>query len=113
MNLRRDPFQAIADPTRRAILMLLSSQAMTAGTIASKFDTARPTVSKHLQILTECELLRQEQNGREIYYHLNPKKMKQIADFIEPFRQMWDERFNKLEEIMKTYQTNKYYGTED
>jgi DNA-binding transcriptional ArsR family regulator len=70
---------------------------MTAGTIASNFDTARPTVSKHLQILTECELPKQEQNGREIYYHLNPVKMKKIADFIEPFRNMWNERFNKLE----------------
>jgi len=107
MNLRRDVFQAIADPTRRAILLLLASQTMTAGSIAANFDTARPTVSKHLQILTECELLGQQQNGREIYYHVNAKKMKQVADFIEPFRQMWDDRFNKLEEIMKNYQSKK------
>lgn len=107
MNLRRDVFQAIADPTRRAILLLVASNAMTAGAIAANFDTARPTVSKHLQILTECELLVQQQNGREMYYHLNAKKMKEIADFIEPFRQMWDERFNKLEAIMKEYQSNK------
>ena len=73
------------------------------GAIASNFDTARPTVSKHLQILTECELLKQEQNGREIYYHLNAKKMKKVADFIEPFRKIWDDRFNKLESIMKKY----------
>ncbi|HLF34012.1 MAG TPA: metalloregulator ArsR/SmtB family transcription factor [Cyclobacteriaceae bacterium] len=103
MNLRRDVFQAIADPTRRAILLLAASQAMTAGAIASNFDTARPTVSKHLHILTECKLLVQEQNGREIYYHLNPKKMKELADFIEPFRKLWDDRFNKLEAIMKKY----------
>jgi DNA-binding transcriptional ArsR family regulator len=101
MNLRRDVFQAIADPTRRAILLLVTSQSMTAGAIASNFDTARPTVSKHLQILTECELLDQEQNGREIYYHLNSKKIKEIADFIEPFRKIWDDRFNKLETVMK------------
>ena len=105
MNLRRDVFQAIADPTRRAILMLLASQAMTAGAIAANFDTARPTVSKHLQILTECELLEQEQTGREIYYQLNPQKMKEIADFIEPFRQMWEDRFNKLEAIMKKHKS--------
>ncbi len=105
MNLRRDVFQAIADPTRRAILILVASQAMTAGAIASKFDTARPTVSKHLQILTECELLKQEQNGREIFYQLNPQKMKEIADFIEPFRLMWEDRFNKLEDIMKNYKS--------
>ena len=105
MNLRRDVFQAIADPTRRAILLLVASQSMTAGAIASNFDTARPTVSKHLQILTECELLRQEQTGREIHYHINAKKMKLVADFIEPFRKMWEERFNKLETIMKKYKS--------
>jgi DNA-binding transcriptional ArsR family regulator len=103
MNLRRDVFQAIADPTRRAILLLLTSQAMTAGAIAANFDTARPTVSKHLQILTACKLVKQEQQGREIYYHFNPTEMKQIADFIEPFRQLWEDRFNKLETIMQNH----------
>lgn len=107
MNLRRDVFQAIADPTRRAILLLLAAQTMTAGAIASNFDTARPTISKHLQILTECELLEQEQSGREMRYHLNAKKIKEIADFIEPFRKMWDDRFNKLEGLMKQYKADK------
>ena len=107
MNLRRDVFQAIADPTRRAILLLVASQSMTAGAIAANFDTARPTVSKHVQILTECQLLEQEQNGREIYYHLNANKLKEIADFIEPFRRMWDDRFNTLEAVMKNYQAGK------
>lgn len=107
MNLRRDVFQAIADPTRRAILLLVASQTMTAGAIAANFDTARPTVSKHLQILTECELLEQQQTGREIYYHINAKKMKEVADFIKPFRQLWDNRFTKLESIMKNYGSKK------
>ncbi len=107
MNLRRDVFQAIADPTRRAIMLLVASQAMTAGAIASNFETARPTVSKHLQILTACELLRQEQHGREIYFHLNPNKLKEIATFIEPFRAMWDAKFNKLENVMKKYKSKK------
>src|SRR5690554_6133457 len=108
MNLRRDVFQAISDPTRRAILlMLVVSQSMSAGAIASKFDSARPTISKHLQILTECELLDKEQSGRKIYYQLNPDKMKEIAEFIEPFRKFWDDRFNKLESVMKNYQSNK------
>lgn len=107
MNLRRDVFQAIAEPTRRRILLLVATQAMTAGAIASNFDTARPTVSKHLQILTECELLRQEQTGREIYYHINLNKIKEIADFIEPFRKMWDDQFTKLETIMKKYKSTK------
>jgi DNA-binding transcriptional ArsR family regulator len=105
MNLRRDVFQAIADPSRRAILLLVASQSMTAGAIAANFDTARPTVSKHLQILTECELLKQEYSGREVYYHFNAKKMKEVADFIEPFRKMWDDQFNKLESIMKKYKS--------
>lgn len=107
MNLRRDVFQAIADPTRRAILLLLASQSLSAGAIAANFDTARPTVSKHLQILLECELLEQMQNGREIYYHLNPDKMKEIADFIAPFRKIWEERFDKLEAVMKKHQSLK------
>jgi len=107
MLLRRDVFQAIAEPTRRAILLLVASQAMTAGAIAANFDTARPTVSKHLQILTECELLEQKQSGREIYYQINAKGMKEVSDFIEPFRNMWDDRFNKLEAIMKTYKPKK------
>jgi DNA-binding transcriptional ArsR family regulator len=104
MNLRRDVFQAIADPTRRTILLLLATQAMTAGAIAANFDSARPTVSKHLQILTECELLKQVQNGREIFYSVNPEKVKEVAEWAEQFRQLWDERFNKLETIMKKYQ---------
>lgn len=105
MNLRRDVFQAIADPTRRAILLLVATQGMTAGAIASNFNTARPTVSKHLQILTECELLKQEQTGREIYYLINAKKMKEVSEFIEAFRNMWDDRFNKLEDVMKKHQS--------
>jgi DNA-binding transcriptional ArsR family regulator len=94
MNLRRDVFQAISDPTRRAILLLLTSQTL----------SARPTVSRHLQILTECELLKQKQTGREVFYELNPHKIKELADFIEPFRKTWGDRFNKLETVMKNYQ---------
>ncbi len=102
MNLRRDVFQAIADPTRRAILVLVASQSMTAGAIAANFDSARPTISKHLQILTECELLTPSPSGREIHYTLNPEKIRTIADFIEPFRQLWEDRFTQLESIMQT-----------
>jgi DNA-binding transcriptional ArsR family regulator len=107
MEIRRDVFQAIADPTRRAILSLVALQAMTAGAIANSFDSSRQTISKHVQILTECQLLKQEQSGREIYYHINAKSMKEVADFIEPFRKMWDDRFNKLETIMKNYKSKK------
>ena len=107
MELRRDVFQAIADPTRRAIITLLALQAMTPTAISENFDSSRQTISKHIQILTECELLKQEQNGREIYYHINPKKMKEISDFIEPFRKLWDDRFNKLESVMRKYKPKK------
>lgn len=107
MEIRRDVFQAIADPTRRMIITLVALQAMTPGAIAQKFDSSRQTISKHLQILTECELLEQKQNGREIYYHLNPDKLKELADFVEPFRKLWDDRFNKLESMMKTYKPKK------
>lgn len=113
MKIRRDVFQAIADPTRRAIITLVALQAMTPTAIAENFDSSRQTISKHIQILKECELLEQQQNGREIYYQLNGKKIKEIADFIEPFRKLWDDRFNKLENIMKNYQSKKTDGTED
>jgi DNA-binding transcriptional ArsR family regulator len=107
MELRRDIFQAIADPTRRAILGLVALQAMTPGAIAGNFNTSRQTISKHIQILTECQLLTQEQTGREIFYHFNPNKMKEVADWLEPFHKMWDDRFNKLEVAMKKYKSKK------
>jgi len=105
MKSRRDVFQAIADPTRRVILTLLAVQALTPGAIADNFNSSRQTISKHIQILTECELVRQEQSGREIYYQINARKMKEVAEFIEPFRKIWDDRFNKLESIMKKYKS--------
>jgi DNA-binding transcriptional ArsR family regulator len=107
MESRRDVFQAIADPTRRAILTLLALQALTPGAIADNFKSSRQTISKHIQILTECELLKPEQNGREIYYHINAKQMNEVADFIEPFLKMWDDRFNKLETLMKKHKTKE------
>jgi DNA-binding transcriptional ArsR family regulator len=107
MELRRDVFQAIADPTRRAIITLVALQAMTPGAIADSFDSSRQTISKHIQILTECEILKQEQSGREIYYHFNPNKMKEVAEWLLPFAKMWDDRFNKLESVMKRYKSTK------
>jgi DNA-binding transcriptional ArsR family regulator len=101
MKARRDVFQAIADPTRRAILALLTAQALTPGVITASFDVSQQTISKHIQILTECELLTREHKGREIYYELNPKKMKEIADWLKPFQQIWEDRFSKLDKILK------------
>lgn len=105
--MRRDVFQAIADPTRRAILSLIALQAMTPNSLAEHFDSSRQAVSKHIKILTECDLVRQEQQGREIYYHFNPKKMKPIADFIEPFRQMWETKHNQLDKLLLTMKNKK------
>lgn len=107
MESRRDVFQAIADPTRRAILLLLAARALTPGAIAEHFDSSRQTISKHIQILTECELVKPRHDGREIFYHINAKQMSEVANFIEPFRKLWDDRFNKLESIMKTYKSKK------
>lgn len=101
MKVRRDIFQAIADPTRRAILSLVAFQAMTPGAIADSFNSSRQTISKHIQILTECQLLLQEPSGREIYYRINADKMQELAEWIMPFAKMWDDRFDKLESIMK------------
>src|SRR5688572_7233467 len=98
--MRRDVFQAIADPTRRAILTLIAFQAMTPNALAEHFDTSRQAVSKHILILTECKLVKQEQTGREIYYHFNPTKMKEVDKWLEPFRQLWDERFDRLDKVL-------------
>src|SRR5690606_29153331 len=97
-----DPFQAIADPTRRAILTLLASQTMTAGAIASNFEVARPTISKHMQILSECELVSANQQGREIFYELKVDKMKDIDNWLEQFRKIWEDRFNQLDDLLLT-----------
>src|SRR4051812_28745414 len=107
MEIRRDVFQAVADPTRRAILALVAVQAMTPGAIAENFDSSRQTISKHIQILNECELLNQIQSGREIYYHFNPQKMKDIADWLEPYRNMWEDRFSAMGHLLDELQTKK------
>ena len=100
MEVRRDVFQAIADPTRRAILGLVALQSMTAGGIAENFNSSRQTISKHLQILYECELLNQTQSGREIHYRLNPQKMKEVADWLAPYQKLWEDRLNAIDELL-------------
>jgi DNA-binding transcriptional ArsR family regulator len=107
METRRDIFQAIADPTRRAILGLLAFQAMTPGAIAENFNSSRQTISKHIQILTECRLVRQEQKGREIYYHFNPRKMKEVSDWVDQYRKYWDNKLDTLENYLARIQKNK------
>jgi DNA-binding transcriptional ArsR family regulator len=101
METRRDVFQAIADPTRRAIILLLTVGAMTPNALAEHFNSSRQAVSKHLQILTECEILKQEQQGREIHYHLNANKMKDIEKWLEQFKQLLAKRFDQLDTVLE------------
>ncbi len=105
--MRRDVFQAIADPTRRAIITLIALQAMTPNAIAENFNTSRQAVSKHLRILTECELVSQKQDGREIYYQLNIQKMKEIDKWLSQFRKIWETRFNQLDHVLSTIKNKK------
>jgi DNA-binding transcriptional ArsR family regulator len=105
--MRRDVFQAIADPTRRAILTLIAVQAMTPNAIAENFNSTRQSISKHLRILTECELVKQEQQGREIYYTLELNKMKEIDKWLEQFRKIWEAKFNQLDKLLATMKKQK------
>ncbi|HSB26719.1 MAG TPA: metalloregulator ArsR/SmtB family transcription factor [Pyrinomonadaceae bacterium] len=105
--MRRDVFQAIADPTRRAIIALLALQAMTPNALAEHFHTSRQAVSKHLRILTECEMVRQDQQGREIYYRLEIEKMKEIDKWLEQYRKIWETRFSQLDDVLATIKKQK------
>ena len=105
--MRRDIYQAIADPTRRAIITLIALKAMTPNAIADNFNTTRQSVSKHLRILTECALVKQEQKGREIYYSLEIEKMKEIDKWINQFRKIWEARFDKLDKVLSTLKKMK------
>lgn len=105
--MRRDAFQAIADPTRRAIIILIAIQAMTPNAIAEHFDTSRQAVSKHLRILTECKLVKQEQKGREIYYQVNGNKMKEIDTWLDQFKKIWENRFNELDKVLLKIKNKK------
>jgi len=107
MDIRRDVFQAIADPTRRAIIALIALQAMTPNALAEHFHTSRQAVSKHIKILSECELVKQEQQGREIYYSLELEKMKEIDIWLEQFRKIWETRFNQLDDLLSTIKKKK------
>ena len=105
--MRRDIFQAIADPTRRAIIALIALQSMTPNAIADNFHSTRQSVSKHLRILTECELVKQEQQGREIYYSLQIEKMKEIDKWLNQFRKLWETRFNQLDKVLSNLSADR------
>ena len=107
METRRDIFQAIADPTRRAIILLLAVSSMTPNAIAEHFNSSRQAVSKHIQLLTECELVKQERQGREIIYSLEMKKMKEIEVWLEKFKKIWESRFDQLDHVLTTLKKNK------
>ncbi len=104
--MRRDVFQAIADPTRRAIIALIALQALTPNAIAEHFDTTRQAISKHLKVLTECELVQPEQQGREIYYQLKMDKMKELDIWLEQIRKIWEKRFDQLDGLLQQLKEN-------
>ena len=108
--MRRDVFQAIADPTRRAIITLVALQAMTPNAIAEHFDTSRQAISKHIRVLNECEILNHAQEGREIYYSLAVEKMKEVDSWINQFRVMWEQRFDNLDKLLERQQKDKKQG---
>ena len=105
--MKQDIFQAISDPTRRAILTLIAFQALTPNAMAEKFDMSRQAVSKHIKVLQECELIRPEQSGREIYYHFNAKKMQEIDNWLAQFRKNWETQFNQLDKVLLTIKKQK------
>ena len=105
--MKHDLFQAIADPTRRAILTLLAMQALTPNAMAEKFDMSRQAVSKHIKVLQQCELIKPEHSGREIYYHFNPKKMQEFDHWIARLRKMWEAQFNQLDNLLGTLKKQK------
>ena len=107
METRRDVFQAIADPTRRAILLLIAAHAMTPNALAEEFHTSRQAVSKHIRILVEWQLVKQELSGREIYYHFNPKKMQELDNWLAQFRKNWETQFNQLDHVLSTIKKQK------
>ena len=98
--MRRDVFQALADPTRRAILVLLASQTMTPNALAEYFDSSRQAVSKHIRILVECEVVKQEQIGREIHYHMEAEKLREVDQWLEQFRTLFTNRFKQLDSVL-------------
>lgn len=102
--MRRDVFQAIADPTRREIISLISKQSLNLNAIADNFDVSRPAISQHIKILTECGVIIIKQTGRERYCETNLKKLAEVADWIEPFRKMWEERYDRLDSILDDMQ---------
>ena len=107
-KMRRDPFQAIADPTRRAILALLALQAMTPNALAAHFNSSRQAVSKHIRILVDCDLVRQEQSGREIRYHFSPEKIREVDIWLEQFRKLWEQRYEQLDQVLHNLKNKEH-----
>ena len=105
--MKQDIFQAIADPTRRAILALVAIQALTPNAMADKFDMSRQAVSKHIKVLHECELIKPEQSGREIYYHFNARKMQEFEHWLAQFKRNLEDQFNQLDQVLLNMKNEK------
>ncbi len=107
METRRDVFQAIADPTRRDIIGLIAKKPMTPNHVADSFDISRQAISKHIKILTECGLLSLVIQGREYYYTIQPQKLKEVNNWIEPYRKMWESRMTAIDDLLSEMQAKK------
>ncbi|GAA4277930.1 ArsR/SmtB family transcription factor [Aquimarina mytili] len=103
--MRRDVFQAIADPVRREIIELLAEETLTVNAIAEKFDISRPAISKHLKILKECEIIDFKKEGRERFCHIKPKKLIPAFMWIEQYRGLWEDKLNSFEKYLNKLQT--------
>ena len=107
MKTKQDIFQAIADPTRRAILTLIAIQALTPNAMSEKFEMSRQAVSKHIKVLQDCDLIKPEHAGREIYYHFNTKKMQELDHWLAQFRKIWQQRYSELDKVLLTMKKQK------
>ncbi|MEO0332044.1 MAG: metalloregulator ArsR/SmtB family transcription factor [Bacteroidota bacterium] len=105
--MRRDVFNAISDPTRRSILMSLTTESQNVNTLAEKFDMTRQAVSLHVKYLQECGVISIKKEGRERYCNLEIQKLTEVADWLEPFRKIWEGRFNHLDNLLNEIQTKK------
>lgn len=107
MEIRRDVFQAIADPIRRDIIGLIAKKPMTPNNVAESFDISRQAISKHIKILTECGLLSLTIQGRKYYYTIQPKKLAEVNDWLEPYMKMWEGRLNAIDDLLNKMQTKR------
>ncbi|HXB39583.1 MAG TPA: metalloregulator ArsR/SmtB family transcription factor [Bacteroidia bacterium] len=111
--MRRDVFQAIADPTRREILNIVAHKALNLNSVAEQFDISRPAISKHIKILTECGLIIIKQQGRERFCEAKLKKLNEVSDWVEQYRKFWEDKLDSLEIYLEKLQSKNKHQTKN